>query len=125
MDFTIFQERLKQLIDSQGKNLHDLAYGLNMSPPTLSRYLTGTRKPDIDYIIKIAEYFHVSIDWLVGASGEIFRILPPEIQEVAELYSIATQDDKRVIQAVISKYKTKAKSESTEKENTYEELSKQ
>lgn len=76
-----------------------------MSTPTLSRYLAGKRTPDLPYVVKISEYFNISIDWLLGLNGEKFDVMPPEIQEVALLYSVATKDDRRVVQAVLGKYK--------------------
>lgn len=105
MDYAIFRENLRQLVDSSGKSLQELATELNMSAPTLSRYLTGNRTPDLPYVVKISEYFNISIDWLLGLNGEKFDIMPPEIQEVATLYAIATKDDRRVVQAVLAKYK--------------------
>lgn len=105
MDYTIFRERLRQLVNGSGKNLQALAAELGMSTPTLSRYLTGSRTPDLPYVVKISQHFNISIDWLLGLNGEKFEVMPPEIQEVATLYSVATQDDRRVVQAVLKKYK--------------------
>jgi bacteriophage CI repressor helix-turn-helix domain len=105
MDYAIFREHLRQLVNGSGKTLQDLAADLNMSTPTLSRYLTGNRTPDLPYVVKISEHFNISIDWLLGLNGEKFEIMPPEIQEVAALYAVSTQDDRRVVQAVLSKYK--------------------
>ena len=33
---------------------------------TISRYETGEREPGIDELIKIADYFNVSVDYLIG-----------------------------------------------------------
>lgn len=112
MDFTIFRDRLRQLVTGSGKTLQDLAADLNMSTPTLSRYLTGSRTPDLPYVVKISQHFNISIDWLLGLNGEKFEIMPPEIQEVATLYSVATQDDRRVVQAVLKKYKEETENDS-------------
>lgn len=104
-DYGIFKERLHQLVEGSGKTLQALSDDLNMSAPTLSRYLSGKRTPDLPYVIKISQHFHISIDWLLGINGDKFEIMPPEIQEIASLYSVATQDDRHVIQAVLRKYK--------------------
>lgn len=77
---------------------------VGMTAATLSRYLSGNRTPELQYVVKIAEYFNVSIDWLLGMSGEKFEVLPKEIQDIAQLYTIATPDDRRVVQAVLHKY---------------------
>lgn len=39
---------------------------LNMSQNTISRYETGERQPGITELILLADYFDVSIDYLVG-----------------------------------------------------------
>ena len=57
------------------------------------------------YIVRIAEYFNVSLDWLVGINGEKFDVLPADIQDVVYLYSLASEDDRRVIRVLLSKYK--------------------
>lgn len=105
MDYRIFRENLRQLVTGSGKTIQDLAAELDMSTPTLSRYLTGKRTPDLPYVVRISEYFNISIDWLLGLNGEKFDVMPPEIQEVAALYAVATKDDRRVVQAVLGKYK--------------------
>ena len=58
-------------------------------------------------IIKIAHYFNVSIDWLLGFNGDKFDIMPQEVQDVATRYSLASPDDRKVIQAVLQKYNSK------------------
>lgn len=37
-----------------------------MTQNSISRYETGVRKPDYDTLIQLADYFDVSIDYLVG-----------------------------------------------------------
>ena len=39
---------------------------LNMSQNTISRYERGEREPGISELIAIADYFHVSVDYLIG-----------------------------------------------------------
>ena len=58
--------RLKELRKAKGISQLRLAIELNSSQNTLSRYETGDREPGINELIKIADYFDVSIDYLVG-----------------------------------------------------------
>jgi len=58
--------RLKELRQAKGISQQWLATALNTSQNTISRYETGEREPGIAELIKIADYFHVSIDYLVG-----------------------------------------------------------
>lgn len=43
-----------------------LGMELNMSQNTISQYETGTREASYDTLIAIADYFDVSLDYLLG-----------------------------------------------------------
>lgn len=105
MDFTNFRYNLKSLIDSRGVTFLELSAATNMAPTTLHRYVSGCRTPELPNLMRLAEYFNVSLDWLLGLSGNRYDVMPHELQEVADLYSIANPDDRRVIQAVLGKYR--------------------
>lgn len=57
--------RLRELRKSRGISQLKLAMDLNTSQNTVSRYETGEREPGIGELIKIADYFEVSIDYLL------------------------------------------------------------
>lgn len=109
--FEAFRRNLKVLINNRGMNQADMASELGMSTAALSRYLNGVRSPDLEYVIKIANYFNISVDWLLGLTGERYNVMPADLQEVAWLYSLATKDDQNVVQAVLAKYREAAKSD--------------
>jgi transcriptional regulator with XRE-family HTH domain len=44
----------------------DLAKALNVSKQTISNWEHGKRNPDIDTLIKLADLYEVSLDYLVG-----------------------------------------------------------
>ena len=58
--------RLKELRKKKGISQLKLATDLNTTQNTISRYETGEREPGIDELIKIADYFNVSVDYLIG-----------------------------------------------------------
>ena len=58
--------RLKELRKSRGISQLRLATQLHTTQNTISRYETGEREPGIDELIKIADYFNVSVDYLIG-----------------------------------------------------------
>ena len=58
--------RLKELRKKKGISQLRLATELNTTQNTISRYETGEREPGIDELIKIADYFNVSLDYLIG-----------------------------------------------------------
>ena len=57
--------RLKEIRKSKNISQLKLAMDLNTNQNTISRYETGEREPGINELIKIADYFNVSIDYLL------------------------------------------------------------
>lgn len=57
--------RLKEIRKSKRISQLKLALELNTSQNTISRYETGEREPGIAELIKIADYFNVSVDYLL------------------------------------------------------------
>ena len=58
--------RLREIRQAKGVSQLRLAIELNMSQNTISRYETGEREPGINELIKLADYFGVSVDYLIG-----------------------------------------------------------
>ncbi len=58
--------RLKELRKKKGISQLRLATELNTTQNSISRYETGEREPGIAELIKIADYFNVSVDFLIG-----------------------------------------------------------
>lgn len=62
--------RIKELRRQKGISQVKMAMDLNTNQNTISRYETGEREPGIAELIRIADYFGVSIDYLVGRSDK-------------------------------------------------------
>ena len=62
--------RLKEIRKSKNISQLKLALDLNMSQNSISRYETGEREPGIAELILFADYFDVSIDYLVGRTDK-------------------------------------------------------
>ena len=62
--------RLREIRKSRGVSQLKLAIALNMNQNTISRYETGEREPCISDLIRIADYFDVSIDYLVERTDD-------------------------------------------------------
>jgi transcriptional regulator with XRE-family HTH domain len=60
----IFSKRLMELIGD--KNIFWLSKTLDIPHQTLYRYVHFKRTPDIGILVKLADYFDVSIDYLIG-----------------------------------------------------------
>lgn len=57
--------RLKEIRKNRGISQLKLALDLNTNQNTISRYETGKREPGLIELIKIADYFDVSVDYLL------------------------------------------------------------
>ena len=57
--------RLKFLREKKGISQVRLAIELNLNQNSISRYETGAREADYETLIKLADYFGVSIDYLL------------------------------------------------------------
>jgi len=57
--------RLKELRKKRGISQLKLALDLNMNQNSISRYETGSHEADYSTLIKIADYFNVSVDYLL------------------------------------------------------------
>lgn len=64
-----FGERLRSLRKDIDYSLRRMADELGISFSALGKYERNERQPDFDTLKKIAEYFDVSIDWLLGRSS--------------------------------------------------------
>ena len=69
-----FKQRLKDLREQKELTQVKLAKVLNMTSSTISKYERGDLEPNNDTIIKIADFFNVSVDYLLGRNGEIQTI---------------------------------------------------
>lgn len=103
MNYDTFRNNLSNLISSHGYNPRTFAMKADISTATISRYLSGDRTPDLPYVIRIANFFNVSVDWLLGLS-ESFNDLPDESKEILNLYNLAAEPDKVVIRTILNKY---------------------
>lgn len=58
--------RIRELRTASGLKQIELAKSLSMSQAALSGYETGKYEPDFDTLQKIADYFSVSVDYVIG-----------------------------------------------------------
>lgn len=61
-----FAQRLTLLRESRNLRKKDLANVLNVSPACISQYEKSLSMPGHDILIRIAHYFNVSVDFLIG-----------------------------------------------------------
>lgn len=64
----IFDERLTELRKEMGVTQKDFAEKLQIEPSKYNKWENGKTVPDFDTVIRLANYFGVTVDYLVGNS---------------------------------------------------------
>lgn len=108
-NYKILSVRLRALINQRGETVKGVANAIGIDPSSMSRYLNAKRVPDLDYVIRISQYFDVSMDWLLGIGEEETVTLETinasgENEHYARLLRYASAADKTIIRAVLDKY---------------------
>ena len=79
-----FKERLKELRSTRNISQATLADRLGMSKSTIGMYETGAITPSLEALNAIADYFNVSISYLVGEEDISMYFFDPEVAEMAQ-----------------------------------------
>lgn len=65
----MISKRLKTLREDKDLSQKDLASFLGVSPSTIGMYESDKRTPDSEMLKRIADYFNVSLDYLLGRTN--------------------------------------------------------
>lgn len=69
-DKELFASRVTELMDNNGDNTYTLAEYLDLTPPTISRYINKEMSPKTTTIESIARKYGVNPAWLMGTQGQ-------------------------------------------------------
>ena len=75
-----FSERLNYLRKLNGLTLQQLGISINSTKATISNLENGYKSPSVDMLIALADFFDVSLDYLVGRSDDESFIISPKYQ---------------------------------------------
>lgn len=63
-------QRIQDLREDADLTQKQLSEYLHISPRTYSHYENGTRNIPVDMLIRLANYYHTSVDYLVGRTDD-------------------------------------------------------
>lgn len=121
---------LATLRKNNGLNQREFAQSIGVSNGAVAMWETNKRQPDIEMLIKIANYYHVSLDYLLGISNKIESVSMLEVcdKELLDYFHkiqntaiISEQDKAKVTQ--FFPYATALSSEELDLIEYYNELS--
>lgn len=88
----MFADTLKKLRTAKGLTQVQFAKEFNISSGTIAMWETGKRMPDADMLKRIANYFDVSIDYLLD-NKKSSRSLDSELDDVYLSYAKEMQEN--------------------------------
>lgn len=92
-------ERIRELREVIGITQSNLASALNISRSAVNAREMGTSKPSIDTLVDLADFFHVSTDYLLGRNElqliEISGVSPEGVDIILRLvHYFSTENSK-------------------------------
>ena len=93
--------RLKELRQSKGIPQSDFAPMFNITQGTLSGWETGRYDISNDALVKLADFFNVSVDYLLGRPELASTNKEEYIDELTEMYNNLPEDKKEQVKAFI------------------------
>jgi len=103
-----FSTRLRDIIESKGISQAWLADKAGTTEATISRYMTGVHKPNLDIVTRIAKALNVSIDYIMDISLSPTPYVEPDkdIVILANAYRRADNDHRNIVWTALDIYLT-------------------
>lgn len=102
-----------------------LAEEVNTSNKNVWAWENAVSSPDIDMLIKLAQVFDVSVDYLIGNTDDVNALpvapihatLPEDERELLSLFRVLSQEDKRGVMRIARSLAGDVKSATVPKAN--------
>lgn len=91
-----FSERFKELRQKRHYSQRELADKLGMSKSSIAMYESGQRKPDFEALEKIADFFNVDADYLLGRKDTTHQIM--EINPTVDYTAQLSEDNVKILE---------------------------
>ena len=120
------ESRIKQLRENRGLIQEILAAELGITQQMLSKYERDILCIKVDVLMKIAEYFNVTTDYLLGIS-EVKRDLQGQMKmnktldtyyDLIEIYKDLDEYDQKMVWSIMQTVKKTCEKRKKDKENT-------
>lgn len=77
-------DKIALLREKRGLTQEDLANKIGISRASLSHYEKNRREPDYATMTKLADFFHVSVDYLLGRTPEPTQVTDMAVRDFSE-----------------------------------------
>lgn len=103
-------EVIQLLMMSRHMNKSELAKAIGVSSGNLSDWANGRSQPSVEKLIRMADYFDVSLDYLVGRDKR-FPAPSPDTFELIRIYEALDREGKAVVLGMAYQQKQRVKDE--------------
>jgi transcriptional regulator with XRE-family HTH domain len=87
-----FGDRISHLRETAKLTQEELANRLGITRAALSHYETGRREPDYETLVKFADFFEVSLDYLVGRTDKPDQVLDENFTEFLDSLELSDEN---------------------------------
>lgn len=84
-------DKIAALREKRGLTQEDLATKIGISRASLSHYEKNRREPDYATITKLADFFHVSVDYLLGRTENPAEIADSAVRDLAQQLELSDE----------------------------------
>lgn len=89
-------DRIQSLAISHGMNLTDLSKAVNVSAGNVSDWKSGRAVPSLEKLLRIADYFSVSMDYLTERDDR-YPAMTEDTVELAKIYNALGREGKTMV----------------------------
>jgi len=106
----VFSTRLAKLREELGLTRKEVAEKLNIDQTTYGKYELSKRQPDYDTLQKIASFFNVSVDYLLGrtnvrnSNNNIDEDFPDDVKVLMRSVSKLTDKQKEIVKRLVQEF---------------------
>ena len=106
----MFSTRLAKLREELGLTRKEVAEKLNIDQTTYGKYELSKRQPDYDTLQKIASFFNVSVDYLLGrtnvrnSNNNIDEDFPDDVKVLMRSVSKLTDKQKEIVKRLVQEF---------------------
>ncbi len=65
----MFPQKIKKAREKTGFSQREVAKEINLPQSTIAKYETGKLEPNLESLGQLADFYEVSVDWLLGTKG--------------------------------------------------------
>lgn len=96
-------ENLKKLRTEAGVTQKQLADAISVSQQSINKYENHNIEPDIQTLIQIADFFHTTVDYLVGHEVQGPKLSAEDSRLLIEYHRLSKQQ-RQCVRTVIQSY---------------------